>query len=66
MNLTTINTENIAAIPSNEHLTLDEITKDNVSLETHSSVQPVQNPIRRIPHALMGSILSRSLIPSES
>ena len=63
MNLITINTENIAAISSNEHLTLDEITskypslfntehgliKDNASLETDSSVQPVQNPIRRIP-----------------
>ena len=54
MNLITINTENIA-ISSNEHLILDEITskypslfnteleliKNNVSLETDSSVQLV-------------------------
>ena len=70
MKLITIKTENTAAISSNEHLTLDEITskypslfktklgliKDNVSLETDSSVQPVQNLIRRLPQGLMCSL----------
>ena len=70
MELIRVNTENIAAISSNEELTIDEITakypslfnaelgliKDNVSLETDAAVQPVQNPIRRIPQALMSSL----------
>ena len=70
MNLITINAENIAAISSNEQLTIAEITtrypslfngelgliKDNVRLETDPSVQPVQNPIRRIPQAMMRSL----------
>ena len=70
MNLIRINTENIAAISLTEQLTIDEITakypslfnaelgliKDNVSLETDAAVQPVQNPIWRIPQALMSSL----------
>ena len=70
MNLITINTKNIAAISLNKKLTLDEMTskypsmfntelgliKDNVRLETDSSVQPVQNPVRRIEQGLMSSL----------
>ena len=70
MKLITINTENIAAISSYEHLTVDEITSKypslfntelglinyNRSLETDPSLQPDQNPIKRIPEALMSSL----------
>ena len=32
------------------------LIKDNVDLKTDSTVKPVQNPIRRVPHALMDSL----------
>ena len=33
-----------------------ELIKHNVDLKTDSTVKPVQNPIRRVPHALMDSL----------
>ena len=70
MGLITVNTENIAAVSENVPLSISEITqrypslfdgklgliKDEVSLEIDNTVQPVQSPIRRVPHAMMNPL----------